>query len=107
MKARIHPLALQDLTDIALFLAPDNVSVAERFMDAFDRTVALLTDSPFIGNLYPFRQRELADIRRFFVKGFPRHLIFYRVHETQDILEVVHVLDGSRDILKIFRRFHA
>ena len=107
MKVRIHPLALQDLADAASFLARDDFAVAERFMDAFDGTVALLAYSPFIGNLYPFRQRELADMRRFFVKGFPRHLIFYRVHETQDILEVVHVLDGSRDILRIFRRFHA
>jgi plasmid stabilization system protein ParE len=89
---------------LASYIAQDSLATAERFLDAFEKTLDLLTKSPLIGNLYPFRHPRLGGIRRFFVKGFPNHLIFYRVHPKRQTIEIIRVLYASRDIQKLFER---
>jgi plasmid stabilization system protein ParE len=55
MKVQTRPRALQDLTELATYIAKDNLPTAERFLDAFEKTLDLLAHSPLIGNPYPFR----------------------------------------------------
>ena len=46
-----------------------------------------------------FRHASLQDLRMHPVRGFERHLVFYR--ERDDGIEVVRVLHGARDILSL------
>jgi toxin ParE1/3/4 len=76
--------------------------VAERFLAAFDTTLARLARVPELGRRRRFRNSELAGLRSFGVSGpFAAHLIFYRV--TDQSLSVERVMHGARDLPPAFR----
>ena len=75
---RRHRLVLQDIVDIAEYIARDSVDAALRFLDSTEATVGGLLDMPGKGALCEFEEAHLAGIRFWAVDGFPNHLIFYR-----------------------------
>ena len=93
-KLVISDVAVADLTDIWLYIAEGNPENADRFISKIHEKCLMLAQSPHIG-----RQRdELArGIRSFPIKRF---LIFYRINE--DMVEIVRVLSGYRDIEQLF-----
>lgn len=90
------PQVFDDLVNCAERIAEGNEEVAVRFIDAFDASVERLRQFPHIGTRCRFRSVELQGLRRWFVQGFEKYLIFYQV--IGDTLEIVRLIHSSRDI---------
>jgi toxin ParE1/3/4 len=92
-----RPQAEADLTDqFVYYLTNAGADVAERFLTAVEEATQRLLDTPGLGVKRSFRHPSLQDLRMHPVRGFERHLIFYR--EREDGIELVRVLHGARDI---------
>jgi len=91
------PQALVDLIETADFLAQDDVQVADRFFDAFERTLDEIRDNPKIGSLRKFR--EAADVRMWFVRDFDKSLIFYT--ENADEIVILRIIHAARDYTRL------
>ena len=52
-----------------------------------------------MGSVRTFQAPRLTGLRVFPVRGFPKHLIFYR--PVADGIELVRVLHGARDVAAI------
>jgi toxin ParE1/3/4 len=52
-----------------------------------------------MGSVRTFQAPRLTGLRVFPVRGFPKHLIFYR--QVADGIELVRVLHGARDVAAI------
>ncbi len=73
-------------------------SLAERWESAVDQGVRSLMNMPERGALCQFRRPALAGLRWVFVPGFPKHMVFYRYSSQDEVLLIVHVLYGARDL---------
>lgn len=91
---RRSALAERDLLEIWSYIAKDNPSAADRFLDLIGEKCALLAVSPEMGR----RREELAPSLRSFPVG--RYIIFYRPGERG--IQVVRVLSADRDIAALF-----
>jgi len=87
-RARLTSLAEQDITDIWLFIARDNVEAADRIIDRFTETFRLLANRPNIGSC---QDRYRKGLRAFLVS---RYVVFFQP-EPEGIL-VYRVLHGAR-----------
>ena len=83
-----------DPDDIWLYIASDNITAADRFIDELLAKFQTLPTQPTIGRT----QDELAESVRSFLVG--NYVIFYRA--TQDGIDVVRVLRGYRSIPNVF-----
>lgn len=99
-KILVRPLALEDIVEQSVFIAQGSQSSALRFLEMADKTFQELAEMPQMGNPDPFRNIHLTGVRRWRIRDFERHLIFYKPHE--DSIEIIRVLDSSRDIEKLF-----
>lgn len=91
---QVSPQAEQDLLDIWLYIAEDSPVNADRFLDRIESTALRLAEFSDIGINRP----ELAcDL-----KSFPldRYVLYYR--DNAEGIELVRVLQGSRDINHLF-----
>jgi len=80
----------EDLIDIWLYIAHDNMRAADGLLDDIEEKLLLLADQPGLGTARP----DIApDLRYFPVR---RYLILYR--QITDGIEVVRMLHGARDI---------
>lgn len=95
-----RPAVIDDLINLAYYIAQDDLAAADRFLDACDETFHELEQMPGLGRVREFRNPALKDIRMWFVKGFKHHLIFYRLTNTG--IEIIRVLHGARDLEHIF-----
>lgn len=79
VRVSIAGRAEEDLThQYRWYLDNPGVEVAERFLKAFDDTVARLAKHPQLGHSRRFRVPELAGIRSFPVgESFGVHLVFF------------------------------
>ncbi len=93
-----HPRALEDISEQARYIADDNPAAAERFVEAAEQAFAMLADMPGMGT--PRDYGRIEGLRMWPVRGFQRHLIFYRPIEGG--IEVVRVLHASRDLEALF-----
>ena len=92
------PRAEQDVVEQALYIHRHNPAAAERFLRAIDRTFAALADMPGMGP--PREYGGIKDLRMGRIRGFDKHLVFYRPIEGG--IEVVRVLHTSRDLAGLF-----
>jgi toxin ParE1/3/4 len=76
-------------------------SLAERWESAVDLAIRSLLQLPERGALCRFKSPELAGLRWIPVRGFPKHMIFYRFDGDDQLLLIVHILHGSRDLTAI------
>lgn len=80
-------------------IAGDSPTAAFRFLEAADAAFDLLGDFPEIGRLRRFVHPKLSGVRSWPIKGFEKHVIFYRASERHiDILRVIH---SARDLTRI------
>jgi toxin ParE1/3/4 len=86
--------AINDLTEIWLYIATDSVQNADRFIDFLYEKCTLLRATPDIGRKRP---ELLPDIRCLPEK---RYLVFYRV--TDKAIEIARIVSGYRDIASLF-----
>ena len=92
--------AKRDIIELAAHIAHDNLEAAERFITAVETAFRLLAHTPGAGALRGSLDPALANLRMWPVRGFEKHLIFYR--ETPDGLEIIRVLHAARDIEALF-----
>jgi toxin ParE1/3/4 len=95
----IRPKASQDLDDHFAYIAENNLEAALRFFDSARSTIAQLARTPGIGSLCPVENSRLQGLRKWAVKDFRKHLIFY--FEREDAIEIVRILYAARDISSI------
>lgn len=102
MKRQISrkPEILRDLIEQADYIAQHSPASAARFLDAAESTFSFLADNPEVGQNCLFRHPEAQGIRVWRVKGFPKHLIFYRPDSHG--VDIVRVFHGARDIEALF-----
>jgi toxin ParE1/3/4 len=93
---RIQSQARRDVVELAVYIGQDSVGAANRFLDATDKTFAMLAQQPFLGTEHAAQNPRLNGIRVFRVKKFPNHLAFY--FARKDGIEIVRVLHGARDL---------
>jgi toxin ParE1/3/4 len=79
-----------DLEEIWLYIADDNIEAAEELLDRFEHVFDRLRESPGIGLARP----HLGPNIRSFPVG--NYLIFYR--PIRGGIEIIRVLSGYRDI---------
>jgi toxin ParE1/3/4 len=100
--ARKLPRAVQDLSDIAVYLASESGSVdlAFRFLDAAEASFEDLSTMPEMGAATEYRHPSLEGVRMWRIAGFDNYLVFYRVAEG--VVEIIRVLHAKRDIVALF-----
>jgi toxin ParE1/3/4 len=98
----VRPAADRDLDDQAEYLAAhESLETGLRFYRAAEETFRLLASQSKMGKPAECRSPLLAGMRMFPLKGFPKHLVFYRPLERG--IEVIRVLHGARDIESLFQ----
>lgn len=90
----IRPLAEADLLDIWDFTAEDSEANADRFLDVLHQKLQVIAQTPGMGR----GREELSPGLRSF--PFRNYILFYQV--TEDGIDVVRVIHGSRDIEALF-----
>jgi plasmid stabilization system protein ParE len=86
--------AIGDLAGIVGHIARDDGDAASRFGEALLDHVDLLRQFPHIGNVVGKRSR----VRKLVHSPI---LAYYRIHEEQRLVEVLHFRHGSRKPLKL------
>lgn len=94
-KIRKLPQALEDLLDIWCYIAGDNPSEADRYLDYLEAKLRLLASATSIG-------RQVDDLGQG-LRSLPvgNYMIFYR--QARGGIDIVRVLHGARDIASLFR----
>ncbi len=96
----IRPAARADILRQFLYLIDQGVPhTADRFVDAVESTIEKLTKNPRVGTPRKFKNPRLQDLRQWPVRGFEVVQIYYLL--TDDVVRVVRVLHGKRDIDKV------
>ena len=90
--------ARQDLIETAVYLDERNPEAATRFLAAVEETLGYRRDAR-AGAACSFRHPLLAGLRMLPVRGFERHLVFYRL--AGDALELIRVYHAARDVDEI------
>ena len=96
----VTPPAGRDLDEQFLYIAQSSSDAAVRYFRAAEATFNQLAASPHLGGVVEFRNAQLTGLRVWRIRGFEKHLIFYRLIEHG--IEVVRVLHGARDIEAVF-----
>ena len=90
-----RPQARLDIAEQARWIANDSPEAARRFLKALEVTLSMLSEMPSAGAERHFKNPALQGIRMLPVRGFDRHLIFYR--PTADAIELIRVYHAARD----------
>jgi toxin ParE1/3/4 len=96
----IRPRADADLDEQVEYIAQQSPRAARRFYDAAEAAFELLPRMPEMGGCCEFSNPAAATCRMWPIRGFEKHVIFYR--PTEMGFEVVRVLHAARDIETIF-----
>ncbi len=88
--------ARRDLVEQFVYLAEESsLEMAERFLTNAEASFNDLARHPMIGAPLTLRHPALASMRKWHVKDFENHLIFYTPHA--DGVSIVRVLHAARD----------
>ncbi|MGY8769883.1 MAG: type II toxin-antitoxin system RelE/ParE family toxin [Pirellulales bacterium] len=91
-----RPKAIEDIEEIADYIATDSLRAAIRFLENTESTLQALAEFPSSGGLFHSDHPRLANVRFRRIKGFPKHVVFYI--EKKDAIEVIRVLHGARNL---------
>lgn len=89
-----------DLEEIVDYLSTQDPRLAERFVAAVEETFQDLLQQPGLGGRWETDNSKYAQLRVWRVNGFRNHLVFYE--PLDDGIQIVRVLDGARDLTKLF-----
>ena len=90
----VSPDAKQDLVEVFLFIAQDNLEAARRMHSQFQQTFLTIASQPSIGR----SRHELAPGIRSLAVG--RYVIYYR--KAGRVVRILRLLHGDRDIENLF-----
>jgi toxin ParE1/3/4 len=82
------------------YMAQSGQALVQRWEKAVTSAVLRVVENPAAGTPCAFQPAELRNVRRTAIVGFPKHLLFYRVHGTEIL--VLRVVHGARDLEKLF-----
>jgi toxin ParE1/3/4 len=90
------PLSDIDLAEIWEYIRGDNELAADRFIDEIEAHCDLLRDSPELG-------RDRSHDLQVGIRSFPfrNYSVFYRVES--EVIEIVRILHGARDVPAEFK----
>ena len=91
-----RPQVIQDLIEIATYIANNDLDSSDRFLRAAEETFKQLGKMPQSGKKSYFSNNRLQNIRQLTLKGFKKYLVFYQIIPTG--VEIIRVLHGSREI---------
>jgi toxin ParE1/3/4 len=91
----VSPHAKQDLVEVFLFIAQDNLEAAQRMHSEFQQTFLTIAGQPSMGR----SRDELAAGIRSLAVG--KYVIYYR--RVGRAVRILRLLHGARDIEKLFR----
>lgn len=77
-----------------------------RWRTAVVESINSLRTLPERGSPGGFKADAIRDLRRLGIKGFPKHLIFYRFIAASNTLIIVSVTHGARDIESLLSTLH-
>ena len=89
------PQAEADIDSHCEFFAQKSVEKALAFDQAVFETFDRLCEMPLLGTERNYSNPKLFEVRMWFVKGFEKYLIFYRVFGNY--IEIVRVLHSAQD----------
>lgn len=99
LRVVVRPAVWRDLAEQSEHIAGDSPTAAFRLLEAANAAFDLLGAFPEIGKLRRFVHPKLSGVRSWPIKGFEKHVIFYRAAEHRiDILRVIH---SARDLPSI------
>ena len=87
--------AEEDLIDIWVYIAHEDIRAADRVLDEIEDRFSLLAEQPRLGR----ERRDIAPQLRYL--PVRRYLILYR--EITEGIEIVRVVHGARDIQSLMR----
>jgi len=96
----VLPQADLDIDTFFFYIAEDDLTAADQFLDRVEETQNLIANFPKIAPLFITDNSKLSGMRWFPVKDFPKHLLFYIEDEVQIL--VVRVFHKAQDISKVF-----
>lgn len=85
---------LADYAEIVSTLSAANPDAAERFCEALERALALLSTHPQLGARAGFQ--HAPQVRKWVVQPFPNYLLFHE-DRAEGVL-VIRLLHGARDL---------
>lgn len=100
MRVTYDDVVFDELVNLSAYLAEDDESVAQTFLNACDVTFRFLALNPFIGSQREFINPVLREVRMWRVKGFEKYLIFYT--PTKEGVRILHIFHSARDYNRIF-----
>lgn len=92
-RLRYTSAAWDDLTEIMEYIAADNLTAADRWVERIQHRCKLIAQHPEMGQLCP----EFGDRIRSVSIG--RYVIFHRL--TNDTLEIVRIIAGDQNITSL------
>ncbi|MGK7927096.1 MAG: type II toxin-antitoxin system RelE/ParE family toxin [Spirulina sp.] len=90
----ISPPAIQDLQAIVDYFSTTSVEAGERFIGKFEAWCQKLRTFPTIGKRYDGLRVGLRGV------VIDEYILFYQV--TDDVVEIVRVVHGKRDLMALF-----
>ena len=75
-----------------------NLSLGQKWESAVDEAVHSLRQWPKRGALCRFRSTVLTGLRWILVPGFSKHMVFYRYLTNEEVVLIVQVLHGARNL---------
>lgn len=100
-KARIRPLAAEDLKQIVVYLDARSRNAGDRFLQSFSRATDLLRQMPRAGALRRQTGR-LKGLRSWPMQDFGPYIIFYM--PLSDGIDILRVLHGARNVDREIRK---
>ena len=95
-----RPQAERDIEECFVFIAEENLDAGVYFLVAVEDSLEQIAKFPEIGKKREFQDKRFENLRMWRVKKYENYLIFYKV--TEDRIEMVRLLHGSRDIEDLF-----
>lgn len=93
---RLREAARRDLIEHSVYLAENaGLAVADRFLSCAEATFGDLAQQPLMGAPLTLKRPELANLRKWGVKDFDNHLVFYE--PRPDDVSIVRVLHAASD----------
>jgi plasmid stabilization system protein ParE len=99
IELRISEAAARSVVEQAdYYQEASDLALDRRWEDAVDHAVHTLLRWPERGAPCRFGSQALAGLRWIFVPGFPKHMLFYRYIASEQVVLVVQVLHGARNL---------
>jgi plasmid stabilization system protein ParE len=90
MRVAFTPLSIEDMVEIARYIALDSPARADSFVMELHTACAALADLPRAFPLVP--RYERSNIRR---RPYGNYLIFYRIRQEE--VEIIRIISAARD----------